>query len=89
MFTASQLFLSFLNKKLFNQFLLLVPVGESHHDVEGGQTEVEVEKGIAVSDAVFLVIHGPAYAVLAHHGLSRGPFALLCLHQPVYLSVAG
>lgn len=50
---------------------------------------MEVEKGIAVGDTVLLVVHGPAYAVLTHHSLSRGPFALLRLHQPVYLSVTG
>lgn len=49
---------------------LLVPVGESHHDVERGQTEVEVEKGVAVSHSLLLIVHGPAYAVLSHHTLS-------------------
>lgn len=50
---------------------------------------MEVEKGIAVGDVVFLIVHGPAEAVLAHHTLSGRAFALLRLHQPVYLSVAG
>lgn len=82
-------FYFFLEDIRLNQFLLLVPVGKCHHDVERGQTQVEVEKGIAVGDFVFLIIHGPAEAVLAHHTLSGRPFALLCLHQPVYLSITG
>lgn len=89
MFTASGTQLPHSWEKWYDSFFLLVPVGESHHDVERGQTEVEVEKGIAVSYIVFLIIHGPAYAIFAHHTLSGGPFALLCLHQPVYLSVTG
>ena len=68
----------------------LVPVGERHHDVEGGQEEAEVEEGVAVSDAVLLVVHGPPDAVLAHGGLRHGqdlPF--LGLHQLVDLGVGG
>lgn len=68
---------------------LLVPVGESHHDVQGGQTEVEVEKGVVVRDSFLFIIHGPEYAVLAHHARSTRPRARLGLHQLVYLLVTG
>ncbi len=68
---------------------LLVPVGESHHDVQRSQTEVEVEKGVAVSDSILLIVHGSAYAILSHHTLFNRPFILLRLHQPVYLGVSG
>lgn len=50
---------------------------------------MEVEKGIAVSDSVLLIVHGSAYAVLSHHTLSSCPTAFLCLHQLVYLGVTG
>lgn len=40
-----------------------VPVGEGHHDVEGGQEEHEVEEGVAVGDSVLLVVHGPVLAI--------------------------
>lgn len=79
----------FLEDIWFNQFFLLVPVGKRHHDVERGQTQMEVEKGIAVSDVVFLIIHGPAEAIFAHHTLSGRPFAFFCLHQPVDLGITG
>ena len=37
-----------------------VPVGKSHHDVEGGQEEHEVEERVAVLDHVSLVVlHTP------------------------------
>lgn len=76
-------------KKICNQIHLLVPVGESHHDVQRGQTEVEVETGVAVSDFLLLIVHGPAYAVLSHHTLSNCPSTLLGLHQLVYLGITG
>lgn len=50
---------------------------------------MEVEKGVAVSHSLFLIVHSSAYAVLSHHTLSNCPSALLCLHQFVYLGVTG
>ena len=35
---------------------LRVPVGERHHDVEGGQGEHQVEEGPAVGHRVLLVV---------------------------------
>lgn len=49
---------------------LLVPVGESHHDVQRGQTEVEVEKGVAISNSFLFIVYSPARAILCHHTLS-------------------
>lgn len=67
----------------------LVPVGQRHHDVERGQAEVEVEKGVAVGDFFLLVVDSPVHAVLPLDSVSAEPSALLCLHQLVHLSVAG
>lgn len=66
----------------------LVPVGQGHHDVKRGQTKMKVEKAVAVRDAIFLIIHSSAYAVLPDHTLTSGA-SLLCLHQLVYLGIAG
>lgn len=74
---------------IINQIHLLVPVGEGHHDVQRGQAEVEVEKGIAVGDCFLLIVHRPAYAVLSYHALFNCPSALSCLHQLVHLGVTG
>ena len=35
----------------------LVPVGELHHDVEGGQHHQSMEEGVAVGDPILLVVH--------------------------------
>ena len=40
-----------------------VPVGEGHHDVEGGQEQHEVEEGVAVGDAVLLIVHGTVHTI--------------------------
>lgn len=67
---------------------LLVPVGEGHHDVEGGQEEAEVEERVAVGDSLLFVVHGPSDTVLPCHGLVGGQtLALLCPHQLVHLGV--
>ena len=70
---------------------LLVPVGESHHDVERGQAEAEVEEGVAVGDPVLFVVHGTSDPALTVGGLvvCSQSLALLCLHQLVYLCVVG
>lgn len=36
-----------------------VPVGQGHHDVEGGREEHEVEHGVAVLHPFSLVVHSP------------------------------
>lgn len=70
---------------------LLVPVGEGHHDVEGGQKKAEVEKGVAVGDSLLLVVHGPSYSILPRLvlGIDGQTLSLLCPHQPVHLGVVG
>lgn len=69
---------------------LLVPVSESHHDVEGGQKEAEVEEGVAVGDALFFVVYGPSDSVFTCHLFVSGQtLALLSLHQLVHLGVVG
>lgn len=67
---------------------VLVPVGECHHDVQGGEHQAEVEEGVAVGDAILLVVEGPALAghLLLLRGLQHG-WAVLCLHQAVHLPV--
>ena len=35
----------------------LVPVGQLHHDVEGGQKHQCMEEGVAVGDPILLIIH--------------------------------
>lgn len=49
---------------------LLVPVGEGHHDVQGRQTEVEVEEGVVISDTILLIVYSSAYTILSHHSIS-------------------
>lgn len=71
---------------VFNRYLL-VPVGESHHDVQRSQTEMEVKKGVAVRDSFLLIVHSPACSILSHNTLSTRLSALLCLHQLVHLGV--
>ena len=39
--------------------LLPVPVGQGHHDVQGGRAEHEVEDGVAVLHPLSLVVHCP------------------------------
>lgn len=69
---------------------LLVPVGESHHDVEGGQKKGEVEEGVAVGDSLLFIVHGPSDSVLPYWGLCDGQtLSFLGLHQPVHLGVVG
>lgn len=70
---------------------LLVPVGQGHHDVEGGQEEAEVEEGVAVGDTLLFVVHGPSHSVLARVGLGvcGQALALFSLHQLVHLGVVG
>lgn len=68
-----------------------VPVGERHHDVQGGKHQAEVEERVAVGDAILLVVKGPALG--GHHllllcGLQYGR-ALLCPQQAVHLPVVG
>lgn len=84
------MFFFYRKKKIIacNQVHLLVPVGESHHDIQRGQTEVEVEKRVAVSDSILLIVHSPADAVLSHHTLFNRP-SRLGLHELVHLSVTG
>ncbi len=68
----------------------LVPVGQGHHDVEGGQEQREMEEGVAVCDAVLFVIHSASHAVLRDvlAGISgRQPLNFLCLHQLIHLAV--
>lgn len=73
-----------------NNRYLLVPVGEGHHDVEGGQTEAEVEEGVAVGDSLLFVVHGPSGSVLPYCDLRGGQnLTLLSLHQLVHLGVVG
>lgn len=43
---------------------LPVPVGERHHDVEGGQEQHEVEEGVGVRDSILLVVHSPVHSPL-------------------------
>lgn len=69
---------------------LLVPVGEGHHDVEGGQKEADVEEGVAVGDRLPFVVHGPSGSVLPYRSLHGGQtLILLGLHQLVHLGVVG
>lgn len=70
------------------QIHLLVPVGESHHDVEGSQQEAEVEEGVAVGDTILFVVHSPANSIFPYRGLLNGQtLTLLGLHQLVNLGV--
>lgn len=74
-----------------NSRYLLVPVGEGHHDVEGGQEEAEVEEGVAVGDSLLFVVHSSSHSILPCRGLAVGGqnLAVLSLHQLVHLGVVG
>lgn len=50
---------------------------------------MEVEKGVVVRDPLLLIVNGSEYAILSHNTFSSWASALLCLHQLVYLGVAG
>lgn len=63
-----------------------VPIGERHHDVQGGEHQAEVEEGVAVGDAVLLIVKGLACHVLLLRALQYGR-ALLRPHQSVHLLV--
>lgn len=39
--------------------LLPVPASHGHHDVQGSQAEHQVEHGVAILNALFLVVHSP------------------------------
>lgn len=77
--------------RLRKRSYLLVPVGERHHDVEGGQEEAEVEEGVAVGDSLLFVVHSPLHSALACVSLGVGgqALALLSLHQLVHLGIVG
>ena len=68
-----------------------VPVGERHHDVEGGQEQAEVEEGVAVGHGLLFVVHGAAHSVLPGARVVVGgqTLTLLRLHQLVHLRVVG
>lgn len=63
-----------------------VPIGERHHDVQGGEHQAEVEEGVAVGDAVLLIVKGLACHLVLLRALQDGR-ALLCPHQTVHLPV--